>query len=64
MPLYRVKCRRCGRSTEVLMSYKTMQTTQKCRCGANDWLRLPSAPNFKVVGGTEKFYEKKTDEKA
>ena len=58
VPLYRVKCRKCGRSAEVLMSYKTYQTTQKCRCGENDWQRLPSAPNFKVLGGTERFYDK------
>jgi len=61
MPLYRVKCRKCGRSMEILYP---QDKDRKCRCGESDWQRLPSAPNFKVLGGTEKFYDKKTDEKS
>jgi len=28
------------------------------KCGSKSWSKVTPAPNFKVIGGTEKFYNR------
>ena len=54
MPIYEWKCLNCGVIKEVL----SPETPSICKCGGKSWKKLPVAPNFKVIDGTPKFYNK------
>ena len=59
MPVYIVKCKKCGEVMEVLTHLPTNTIINTCaKCGGVKFEKLPTAPNFKVEGGTEKFHKR------
>lgn len=54
LPLYEWVCLTCGGKKGVL----SPDTPHICKCGGKSWKKVPSSVNFKVVGGTEKFYRR------
>jgi len=53
MPLYEYRCYSCGYRVEV---FHAADLDECPKCHSRSWTRVPSAPNFKVVGGTPKFH--------
>jgi len=56
MPLRDWRCMVCG---FVMMDILHPADLDKCvKCNSRSWTKVPVAPNFKVVGGTEKFHDR------
>jgi len=61
MPLYDVKCKKCGKKwVDVFATSPTADVLQKCSCGSIEFEKLPSAPavHFKGEGWTKKGLKK------
>ena len=58
MPLYDFRCFICGYVEKDVLHVADLGACKKC--GSKSWSKVTPAPNFKVIGGTPKFYDKDT----
>jgi len=56
MPIYDFRCYVCGYIEENVFHMEDLGACKKC--GSKSWSKVTPAPNFKVIGGTEKFYNR------
>lgn len=52
-PLYSFKCKKCGHPIEILCSVPgeyLVREAPVCKCGAQDWTRIPTAAAIRFEG--------------
>ena len=54
MPLYDFRCVICGYVEKDVVHIADLGECKQCH--SKSWSKVTPAPNFKVIGGTEKFY--------